>query len=166
MPVGEAPPPLDPADLKKEYTLAATSTYGSFWKKQRGAILVGSSKEPQPFIIQATTRKSLIPATDLVLNFNTRSIVDSRVEIGFSEPHFTTCEIIITMEAQTFFQEQEQETVLSLAEARENQLAVLKTTRFEPQIRKMSLGRWNKTSEGICEWSSRVFENTVLITTS
>lgn len=151
MPVGEVPPPLDPEALKKEYTLSATSSFGSFWKWKRGVILSGSSSEPQPFVIQATTRKSLIPGTDLILNFSTRSILDSRVEAKFSKPQFTACEIIITMEAMTYFHEEEQETVMSLAEARNHDLTVLKTTKFEPQIRKMSLGSWHKTGEAICK---------------
>lgn len=151
MPVAEAPPPIEPEDLKREYTLAAAMSLGPFWKRKRGAVLIGSSVEPQPFVIQATTRKSLIPGTDLPLNFNTRTVLDSRIKAGFSEPQLTTCEIIITMEATTFFQENEQDSVISLAEARDNQLAVTKTTTFAPQIRKMSLGHWHKTGEAICE---------------
>jgi hypothetical protein len=149
MPVGEAPPPTDPEDLKKEYTLSATSSLGPFWSRKRGVVLSGSSAEPQPFVIQATTRKSLIPGTDLMFNFSTRSMIDRCVDPGFSKPQFTACEIIITMEAMTYFQEHEQDSVMSLAEARSNQLAVLKTMKFQPQIRKMSLGRWQKTGEAL-----------------
>jgi hypothetical protein len=151
MPVSELPPPMDPEDLQKEYVLSAATTFASFWKRKRGTILFGASTEPRPFVLQATTRKSLIPGTDLMFNFSTRSIVESRAATSFSEPQFTSCEIIMTLEATTYFQEHEQDSVMTLAEARKTQLAVLKTARFEPQTRKMRLDSWRKVGQVTCK---------------
>lgn len=151
MPVMEAPPPMSSEDLMHEYTFKAAVSLGPFWKRKKRTILIGSSIEPQPFMIHATKRKSLIPGTDIPLNFTTRMVLDRGFEIISPEPQITECEVIITMEAMTFFQEEEQETVMSLAEARDNDLAVLKTTTFAPQIRKMSLGQWHKTGETTCK---------------
>lgn len=151
MPIGKIPPPIDPDALMKEYTLSTTSSSGSFWKRERDFTLSISSTEPLAFVIQATTGKSVLSGTDLTLNFTARSVLDGRRIDRLSAHLFTICEIVITLEATTSFQEQEQESVLSLAETRVNKLAILKMTKFKPQIHKMRLGHWRKSAEMLCE---------------
>ena len=155
MPVAELPSPLDPESLKQEYLLTATSTFASFWKRRNGTVLFGSCNEPRPFVIQATKRKSLVPGTDLMFNFATRNMIDSKTAV--SGPQFTMCEIKMTLVATTNFQQYEQSSVLSsleissLADARNTTFAVLKTNRYKPQIRKMQLKEWKNVKQVTCK---------------
>lgn len=150
MPALEVPPPWEPENLKREYTLSATSQLGSLWKRKRAMTISALSFEPRPLVLQATTRKSLIPGTDLDFNFTTRTVLDSRIDVQYSTPQFTTCEIVITMQAMMFFQDHELDEVTALSEGQESQPAVLRTTTFQHETRKMGLGRWQIEKNMIC----------------
>ena len=140
IPTAEIPPPLEPGDLKKEFQLTAASSFGSFWNPAKSVTVVASSSEPRPLIFP--TKKGEYGSTELHLNFKMRSILGDDGEI--TGPQLTACEVMITPEAVTYFLEHEQESVMSMAEALQSPVTVLKRTTFKTKKRNVRLTEWRK----------------------
>jgi hypothetical protein len=78
-------------------------------------------------------------STEVLLNFKTRGMLDENGEL--IDPQLSDCEFMITLEAVTYFLGHEQESVMSVAEALQSPLAVLKKTTYKKRRRKMQLKR-------------------------
>jgi hypothetical protein len=144
-PILEMPPPMNFEDLKADYILSSMTTFGNFWKRNSGTVISGSSAEPQPFAMHIMEGQNLVTGTDLMLNFS------SKTSCAASAPQFTTCEIILTLESTTYFQEHEQKSVMSVEEVQNKQLTILKTARFQPQTCRMRLEHWKRFGEETCK---------------
>lgn len=140
MPAMEIPPPLEPADLQKEYQLFATSSIGPFWKPKKSIVLTVSSMEPPPPVFPAVNGGCSTASTGLFLEFKTRKIVDC--EERFFEPPLTECEVLLTLEATTYFLDHEKDWMMSASETEQRPRTVLKKTRFRTQKRKLKLAGW------------------------
>jgi hypothetical protein len=164
MPACEAPPPLEPEDLKKEYTLFAAAALGSFWRRKKGIMVTSSSTEPRPFLLQSLDDKKVAPSTDVFLNFSSsRKLHVNDVEKLF-RPTITHCEVKITLESTTYFLNQENRSVMSLTEAKGCPSTVLKATKFSTQKKKVKLGEWNKKKDVTCKFETRTTFGTSLLT--
>jgi hypothetical protein len=140
LPATEIPPPLDPADLKNEFRMAASSELGSFWSSTRSTTILVSSTEPRPLVFP--TAKGEYGSTAVILNFRTRgSYPESERNAG---PQLTDCEVVITLEAITYFLEQERQSMMSIDEALKSQQTVLKKTTFKTEKRHIHLRKWKK----------------------
>lgn len=148
MPAAEIPPPLDPDDLKKEFQLTATSSMGSFWNPTKGATIVASSREPRPLVFP--TNEGEYGSTEVLLDFKTQCASDEDGEM--TDHQLTECDVMITLEAVTYFLEHEQESVMSMAEALQSPFAVLKRTAFKTEKRHVHLKRWRKGREIACKF--------------
>jgi hypothetical protein len=149
IPVADIPPPLEPEDLKREYLLAAASSPRSFWKPNKSATVVISCMEPRPLVFP--TNEEDFGSTEVLLNFKTRGELNENSEM--TGPQLEDLEVLITLEAITYFLEHEQESVMSVAEVLQSPTAVLKKTRYKTKNRKMHLAGWSKGREIACKYS-------------
>lgn len=159
MPCTEPPPPLDTEDLLKEYQLHAASSMGSFWNPKKRIAVTVLSKEPRPVILPTTKGQSPPTSTEVLLNFTTQKICDGDVEGVQLEPPFTECEVVVTLEAITYFVEHEKARVMSVTEAENCPFTILKRRQFKPQTRKLKLTGWERIDGGVCKsskWNSSV----------
>lgn len=150
MPSSETPPPLDPEDLQKEYRLYAASSMGSFWNPKKSVAVTILSKEPRPLVFPVVKEECAPGSTEVLLNFRTQKMYDVDFEQDLLEPPFTECEIMVTLEAITYFVDREKEWTMSVAEARTCPSAILKK-RFKPQKRKLKLAGWKRVDDAICK---------------
>jgi hypothetical protein len=154
MPACEAPPPLEPEDLKKEYQLFAAAALGSFWRRKKGIVVTSSSTEPRPFLLQSLDDNKIAPSTDLFLNFSSTRKLHVNDVGGLFKPQITHCEVKITLESTTYFLGQENRSVMSLTEAKGCPSTVLKAARFSTQKKKIKLGEWNRAKDVICKFQN------------
>jgi hypothetical protein len=150
MPTTETPPPLDPGDLKHDYRLLTALSLGSFWKPKKTISITVSSKEPRPVVFPYLKGEWASGNTEVLLDFKARKTFDD--EDSFLEPPVTECELMITLEAITYFLEHETDQVLSIAETRRCPCAILKRKRFKTQKRKVKLEGWKRVNDGACEY--------------
>jgi hypothetical protein len=151
MPCIEPPPPLDIEDLRKEYQLYAASSMGPFWNPRKRISVAILSKEPRPIVFPTTKGECLSTGTDVLLNFRTQMMCNEDMGEGLFEPPFAECEVMVTLEAITYFVEHEKDLMMSVAEIKKCFFAILKTTRFRPQKRKMKLAGWKRLDDAICK---------------
>lgn len=151
IPTAEKPPPLDPEHLKYEYRFSAASSLGSFWKTKKSITVSVATREPPPIVFPSLKGESTVVGTQLLLNFKVRKMYDMK-EI-LIEPPVTECEVSVTLEAITYFLEQEKEQVLSIAETRQCPSAILKRKKFKTQKRKLKLEGWKRVIDTESEYS-------------
>ena len=143
IPATRIPPPLDPEGLKKEYQLTAEWTLGSPWSSKRSITVFASSMEPPPLVFP--TNKGEYGSTKALLNLKTRAITgDNREVMG---PRLSECEVVVNLEAVTYFLGHDEESVMSVAEALQSPLVVLKKTAYKKERRKIQLGAWRESSK-------------------
>lgn len=143
IPATRIPPPLDPEGLKKEYQLTAEWTLGSPWSSKRSITVFASSMEPPPLVFP--TNKGEYGSTKALLNLKTRAITgDNRELLG---PRLSECEVVVNLEAVTYFLGHDEESVMSVAEALQSPLVVLKKTAYKKERRKIQLGAWRESSK-------------------
>jgi hypothetical protein len=147
IPTAEIPPPVDPGDFKKEFQLANASSFGSFWNSTSNVTVVASSMEPRPLVFPVN--KGEYGSTELLLDFKTQSGLDGDGEIMGSQ--LTACEVTITLEAVTYFLTHQQESVMSMDEALQSLVTVLKRTTFKTEKRYVPLTEWQKGRVIVCE---------------
>ncbi|KIM99900.1 hypothetical protein OIDMADRAFT_55793 [Oidiodendron maius Zn] len=153
IPATRIPPPLDPESLQKEYQLAAEWTLGSPWSSKKSITVLASSMEPPPLVFP--TNKGEYGSTKALLNLKTRAITGKDMELmGY---RLSECEAVINLEAVTYFLGREEESVMSVAEALQSPLVVLKKTAYKKERRKIQLGAWRKSSK-ITHGPSPTFE--------
>jgi hypothetical protein len=148
LPASDIPAPLAPEDFKGEYQLFSSSSLGSFFKGQKDATVVVSSAEPRPLVLPS--REGEIRSTELFLDFKTRlkSNVNSDASGLFTQ--LSECEVSITLNAITYFSARKQTLVISVAEAMQSPLVVLKTTKYGMGKRKLQLKEWKRSREIAC----------------
>jgi hypothetical protein len=152
MPATEIPPPLEPGDLKREFQLRAASSIASLWNPTNGVTVVVSSTEPRPLVLPAN--KGEYGSTEVLLNFKTQGIVNENGDlIG---PQLTDCDVMITLEAVTYFLAHEQESVMSMVEALESPFTVLKRTTFKTEKRHVNLTGWTRGREIACKFLATI----------
>lgn len=140
IPTTEIPPPLEPEDLKADFELTATSSLGSFWSPSKSLTVTASSSEPRPLVFP--TNQGEYGSTEVLLDFKARGIsIENEDVVG---PHLTNCNITITPEAITYFLGHENESVMSMEEARQSPFAVLKRSIFTKEKRHVHLTGWKR----------------------
>ena len=143
---GENPPPLDPEDLKNDYRLYAASSLGSFWKPRKSMTVAISSEEPRPMVFSSNGEKSGAD-TELLLDFKAWKMYESKMSL--ERPPVTDCEVMVTLEAITYFLAREKNRVLSIAESRICSDVILKRRKFKMQKRKLKLDDWKMVTNTI-----------------
>jgi hypothetical protein len=153
IPLTGIPPPVEPGDLKREYLLAAASSPRSCWRPNKSATVVISCIEPRPLVFP--TNEEDCGSTEVQLNFRTRGELNENS--GMIGPQLEDFEILITLEAITYFLEREQQSVMSVAEVLQSPTAVLKKTRYKTKSWKMHLTGWTKGREIACKYAITIF---------
>jgi hypothetical protein len=153
IPAAEIPPPIDPDHFSNEYRLVASSSIRPSWKSKSSMVVV-SSTEPRPLMFQSNNGEG--GRTEVVLNFKTRGMLDRSGEEFLIDPQLTECEVLISLEAVTYFLDHEQNSVMSVAAALQSSSVVLKKTRYKTERKKLLLGEWTKCREvaGKCPGNS------------
>jgi hypothetical protein len=147
----ETPPPLDPEDLQYEYLLSARSSLRSFWKAKNSLAVSVSSKEPPPVVFPSLKGHCGAIGTKLLFDFKARQMYDMAASLV--EPPVTECEVMVTLEAITYFLEQEKERVLSITETQKDSRVLLKRSTFKTRKRKLKLEGWTRAIDTSCETS-------------
>ncbi len=150
MPVAEAPPPMDQAGLVNEYSLFASTTLGTYWRRKNALVVSVSSSEPRPLLFEASGAMEDPSSTALQLTFLVRHMHMGDDFKDVTEPEISNCDLIITLEATTYFLRDEEHSVLSIAEARGTPHSVVKTTKFKPQRLKVKLLNWDRAKDSTC----------------
>jgi hypothetical protein len=156
MPVAETPPPIDPEDLRNEYCLFASSPLGISWRRRHCLMVSVASLEPQSLLFNSASAKEYLSSTELLLTFSVRQMLADNDSWYFAKPEITNCDITITLEATTYFLPQEEQSVLSVSEARDRQYSVVKMSKFKTQSLKFRSLKWDKAHE----LASRSFHST------
>lgn len=117
--------------------------------------------EPRPLVFPVN--KDEHGSTEMLLNFKTWGISDKHGEMR--GPQLTDCEVMITLEAVTYFLEHEQESVMSVNEAQQSPCTVLKKTTFKTEVRRVHLLGWRKSREIVCRLPITNFYNQIWLTT-
>jgi hypothetical protein len=155
IPATEIPPPIAPDHFSDEYRLVASSSIRSSWKSKSETIVV-SSMEPRPLMFQSNNGEG--GRTEVLLNFKTRGVLDRSGEEFLIGPQLNQCEVLISLEAVTYFFDHEQNSVMSVAAALQSSSVVLKKTRYKTERKKLRLGKWTKGHQaaGKCPGNSCV----------
>ena len=150
LPASDIPAPLAPEDLKGEYQLFSSSSLGSLRKGHRGATVVVSSAEPRPLVLPS--KEGDIGSTELFLDFKTRVESYASNDAAFLATQLSECEVSITLNAITYFSARKLTSVMSVAEAMQSPLVVLKPTKYEMGKRKLQLKEWRRGREIACTY--------------
>jgi hypothetical protein len=150
MPVAVMPPPIEPGDLKNEYRLFTSSELGISWRRKHGLMVSISSSEPRPLSFSIPSAKDEILSTELVLAFSARPMLSDNETENLARPEVTECNLAITLEATTYFLRREEESVLSVVEARDTPFSVVKTAKFKSQRMKIRLLNWDRAKSTTC----------------
>ncbi len=151
MPVAAMPPPIEPGDLQNEYRLFTSSELGTSWRRKHNLMVSISSSEPRPLSFSISSAKDEVFSTELVLAFSTRRMLGDIETENLARPEVTECNLAITLEATTYFLWHEEESVLSVAEARDTPFSVVKTAKFKSQRMKVRLLNWDRKKSSTCE---------------
>jgi hypothetical protein len=149
MPVTEIPPPLEPEDFKGEFQLVATSSLKSHLNPKKSITVKVSSSEPPPLVFP--TKEGEMGSTKLLLYFRTGVILSEWSERTVLESQIANCEVSVALDATTYFLANEQASAMSVAEAIQSPLVVIKNTRFEEEKRKLNLKGWKRVRERACK---------------
>ncbi|KAN0110793.1 hypothetical protein V8E51_007180 [Hyaloscypha variabilis] len=160
MPVAVMPPPIEPGDLKNEYRLFTSSELGTSWRRKHSLMVSISSSEPRPLSFSISSAKDEVFSTELVLAFSARPIPSDNETENLARTEVTECNLAITLEATTYFLRHEEESVISVVEARDTPFSVVKTAKFKSQRMKVRLLNWDRakstTSHEFIGWETAV----------
>jgi hypothetical protein len=150
LPASEIPAPLAPEDFTGEYKLFSSSTWGSSFKNPKGATVVVSSAEPRPLVLPKGEGE--FGSTEVFLDFKTRVISSMNNETSYTVTQLSECEVSITLNAITYFSAHKQTSVISIAEAMQSPVVVLKTAKYDMGKKKLLLKEWRKGQEIACQY--------------
>ena len=150
LPASDIPAPLAPEDLKGEYQLFSSSSLGWLRKGQKSATVVVSSAEPRPLVLPS--KEGDIGSTELFLDFKTRVKSNANNDAAILATQLSECEVSITLNAVTYFSARKLTSVMSVAEAMQSPLVILKPTKYEMGKRKLQLKEWRRGREIACKY--------------